>query len=74
MRPKSKDSRIIISYFIDERNGYIALTKGEHEIPKEEYPTIIMNARQLLGYEESSDGYNISDKFLSQIKQAIKIV
>ena len=31
MRPRSKGSGIMISDFIDERNGFLALTKEEYD-------------------------------------------
>ena len=38
LRPKSKGSGIIISDFIDERNGYLALTNEELRSRQQQLP------------------------------------
>lgn len=53
MRPKSKGSGIMVSDFIDERNGCLQLTEEEYERAKEKDPTIRKHARQLLEYGEA---------------------
>lgn len=74
MRPKSKGSGIMVSDFIDEKNGYLALTQEEYDRAKIEDPKAKMYARQLLEYGESKEGYWTLDKFMLQIKEAVKIV
>ena len=73
MRPKSKGSGIMVSDFIDERNGYLQLSDEEYSRAKEKDPTIRKHARQLLEYGESKEGYWTSEKFLIQLKEAVKI-
>ena len=53
IRPKSKGSGIIVSDFVDERNGYLQL---EFERARSADPTIKQKARVLLEYGESRDG------------------
>ena len=53
MRPKSKGSGIMISDFIDERNGYLELTQEEYEEAKKKNPSIKKCARQQLEYGEA---------------------
>ena len=65
MRPKSKGSGIMVSDFIDEKNGYLALTQEEYDRAKIEDPKAKMYARQLLEYGESKEGYWTSDKFVT---------
>ena len=73
MRPKSKGSGIMMSNFIDEKCGYLSLTQEEYEEAKKNDPTIRKYARQQLEYGEAKEGYWTSDKFIAQIKQAVKI-
>lgn len=73
MRPKTKGSGIMVSDFVDESNGYLALTQQEYDAAKQDDPTIKMYARQLLEYGEAKEGYWTSDRFMEQIKEAVKI-
>ena len=73
MRPKSKGSGIMISDFIDEKNGFLALTKEEYDRAVVNDPSIRMYARQFLEYGESREGYWASDKFIVQIEKSVKI-
>ena len=72
MRPKSNGSGIMVSDFIDERNGYLQLTEEEYEHAKEKDPMIRKHARQLLEYREAREGYWTSEKFMTQLKEAAK--
>lgn len=73
MRPKSKGAGIMVSDFIDERDGYFALTVEEHEIAMATDPSIRRQAREFLEYGESKEGYWISGKFMNQMETAVKI-
>lgn len=64
----------MVSDFIEERNGYLALIQEEYDRVKIQDPTAKMYAQQLLEYRESKEGYWTSDKFMLQIKEAVKIV
>lgn len=68
LRPKSKGSGIMISDFIDERIGYLALTDEEFKKAKEEDITI---TRESLEYGESREGYWNSDKFMLRRHQRL---
>lgn len=57
LRPKSKGSRIMVSDFIDELNGYLALTDQEFRQAKSKDKTITQFARETLEYGESREGY-----------------
>ena len=61
MRPKSKGSGIMVSDFIDKRNGFLHLTDEEYARAKEKDPTIRRYARQLLEYGEAREGYWTSE-------------
>ena len=73
MKPKSKGSGIMVSDFIDEINGYLCLTQEEYRRAREVDPTMQMEARTLFEYGEAKEGYWTSDKFVRQMRKAIKI-
>lgn len=57
MRPKSKGSGIMVSDFIEEKHGYLALTQEEYDRVKLTDPSAKMYARQLLEYGAAREGY-----------------
>ena len=73
IRPKSKGAGIMISDLIDERNGYLCLTQEEYTKAREADSSVRMEARCLFEYGEDKEGYWTSDKFIQQMKVAIKI-
>ena len=73
MRPKSKGAGIMVSDFIDEKNGFLRLTQEEYDQAKQSNPNIWIEARAYLEYGENREGYWNSEKFMNQIKMAVKI-
>ena len=73
MRPKGKGAGIMVSDFIDEKNGFLRLTQEEYDQAKQSNPNIWMEARTLLEYGENREGYWNSERFMNQIKMAVKI-
>ena len=73
MKPKNKGSGIMVSDFIDEKNGYLCLTQEEYVRARQSDPSIQMEARSLFEYGEAKEGYWTCDKFIVQMKKAIKI-
>ncbi len=63
----------MVSDFIEEKNGYLALTMEEYERAKLTDPTIRLQAREFLKYGESKEGYWTSDKFMKQMEMAVKV-
>ena len=63
----------MVSDFIAECNGYLALTKEEYDHAKVTDPTIRLQAREFLDYGESKEGYWTSDKFTKQMELAVKL-
>ena len=65
----------MVSDFIDEKSGYLSLTQEEYDRAKQIDPNIWIQARCYLEYEhgESREGYWNSDRFMEQIKMAVKI-
>ena len=73
IKPKSRGSGIMVSDFIDELNGYLALTKEEYDHGKVTDPTTHLQAREFLEYGESKEEYWTSDKFMKQMEMAVRI-
>ena len=65
MKPKSKGAGIMVSDFIDEHNGFLALSDDEHEAAKASKPHIRKYAREFLEYGESREGYWTRDRFIA---------
>ena len=64
----------MVSDFIDEKNGYLCLTQEEYVRAREvDSSTVCMEARCLFEYGEAKEGYWTSDKFVQQMKVAIRI-
>ena len=73
LRPKSKGSGIMVSDFIEERAGYLALTNEEYRCAKSKDETISQFARETLEYGETREGYWTNEKFMKQLNKAVKI-
>ena len=73
LRPKSKGSGIMVSDFVDEKNGYLALTSEEYAAASVTHPAMWKEARCLLEYGESREGYWTSEKFMLQVEEAVAI-
>ena len=73
MKPKSKGAGIMVSDFIDEHNGFLALSDTEYEAAKSSNPRIHKYARAFLEYGESKEGYWTRDKFIAQMHRAIEM-
>ena len=73
LRPKSKGAGTMVSDFVDERNGYLALTNEEFDCVSQANPDITKQACRLLLYGESKEGYWTGDKFMEQMKHAVTI-
>lgn len=73
MKTKSKGAGIMVSDFIDEHCGFLALSDAEYEAAKKSNPSIKPYAREFLEYGEGREGYWNRDKFISQMKRAIQI-
>ena len=74
IKPKGLGRGIMVSDFVDEYNGLLALTDEEFWRGKLQYPNLKQAARVLLKYGAESEGYWNSDKFIAQVKDVIYIV
>ena len=57
MRPKSKGVGIMVSGFINEKNGFLHLTQEECDQAKQSNPNIWVEAQAYLEYGENREGY-----------------
>ena len=73
LKPKGQGRGIMVSDFIDEHNGFLALTDAEYEQGKQMYPDLQQHTHRLLKYGAEFEGYWNSEKFLVQVEAAIKI-
>ena len=73
MKQKSKGAGIMVSDYIDEHNGFLALTNDEYERAKTTHPRIKPYAREFLEYGESKEGYWTRDRFMDQMERAVTI-
>ena len=73
LRPKSKGAGIMVSDFVDEPNGFLALSDAEYESAKISNPHIRKYVRAFLEYRESKEGYWTRDKFIAQMEKNIII-
>ena len=56
MRPKSKGVGIMVSGFINEKNGFLHLTQEECDQAKQSNPNIWVEAQAYLEYGENREG------------------
>ena len=61
------------SDFIHEHQGFLALNDKEFEMAKQSNPNIRKYAHEFLEYGVSREGYWTRDKFILQMKKAVKI-
>ncbi len=58
----------MVSDFIDEHNGFLALSDDEYQTAKDSNPRICPYAREFLEYGENREGYWTRDKFITQME------
>ena len=73
IKPKGQGRGIMVSDFIEEYDGYLRLDNAEYETAKCTNPNVKKEARFLLKYGADSEGYQDSNKFMQQVKQAVEI-
>ena len=73
IKPKSRGAGIMVSDFIEEHNGLLALSDEEYNTAKESNPNIRPYAREFLEIGESHEGYWTQDRFVAQMTRAIQL-
>lgn len=64
----------MISDFIDEHQGCLALTEEKYQTALQSNPVIERYAHESLEYGETREEYWTRDKFVAQMERAIEIV
>ena len=74
IKPKGKGSSIMVSEFIEEKDGYLALSDEQYEFEVTNSDQDIGNsALAVLEIGEHREGYWNSDRFMEQVGKAVKI-
>ena len=73
IQPKTKGSGIMVSDFIEQHNGFLRLTDAEFAVAKAADPDMVQKAQALLEYGAEREGYWTAEKFMKNIKEAVKI-
>lgn len=69
IKPKSRGAGLMVSDFIEERDGYCALSDEMFRSVAEVDPSVEQSARVLFEYGKGKDGYWNSDCFWSRLKR-----
>ena len=70
---KTKGSGIMVSDFVDQHNGYLKLTDAEFVAARWADRHAVQSARVLLEYGVEREGCWTSEKFMANVKNAMKI-
>ena len=73
MKSKSRGAGIMVSDFVDEHNGFLALSDAEYDRVKVLNPRLRKYAREFLEYGENKEGYWTRDRFIAQMQRAVEI-
>ena len=63
----------MVSDFIEERDGYLAIPDVMYETMKQHDPTISQSARVVFEYGKTCDGYWNNQLFMEQMEVAVKV-
>ena len=63
----------MVSDYVDQHSGFLQLTPAEAELAKANDPSFPTTARVFLEYGANKEGYWTSERFLANVKDAIKI-
>lgn len=72
IKPKGRGAGIMVSDFIEEKDGYLALTQSAHQTLSALDSTVPRSARVLFEFGQNRDGYWNNETFLEQMKTAVK--
>ena len=70
IKPKGKCCQGMVSDFIDEFHGFLAVSVSEQEKVKQFDPEIWKHALEFLDIGESEVGYQTRDKFVAQMEKS----
>ena len=73
IKPKGKGSSIMVSEFIEEKDGYLALSDERYELEVGSGGGVDKSARVLLEIGENLEGYWTGELFMEQVAKAVPI-
>ena len=73
MRPKGRGAGLMVSDFIEERDGYLAIPDALYETVKQHDPSIPQSARVIFEYGKTRDGYWNNQLFMEQMEVAVRV-
>ena len=73
MRSKGRGAGLIVSDFIEEGDGYLAIPDALYETVKQHDPTVPQSARVIFEYGKNCDGYWNNELFMEQMEMAVKV-
>ena len=73
LRPKGKGRGIMYSDYIEEYNGFLALTDEESDRAKQINPNFPRAARKKFEYGAANEGYWTTEHLMKNLKDAVKI-
>ena len=68
MRPKGRGAGLMVSDFIKERDGYLAIPDALYETVKQHDPTVPQSVRVIFEYGKNHDGYWNNELFMEQME------
>lgn len=73
MRPKGRGAGVMVSDFIEKRDGYLVIPDSLYETLKQHDPMIPQSARVVFEYGKTHDGYWNNQLFMEQMEVAVKV-
>ena len=73
MRPKGRGAGLMVSDFIEERDGYLAISDALYETIKQDDPSVPQSARVIFEYGKTRGGYWNNELFMEQMQVAVKV-
>ena len=73
LQPKTKGSGIMVSDYVDQHSGFLKLSDEEHALACARDAKFPKSARVLLEYGAEKQGYWTGEKFMENVKEAVRI-
>lgn len=73
IKPKGRGAGLMVSDFIEERDGYLTLSDSMYQTVVQQDASIPQSARVIFEYGKNRDGYWNNELFIEQMEVAIKV-
>lgn len=74
MRPKEIGAGLMVSDFIEEKDGYLAISDSLYKTIKQGDPSVSQSVRVIFEYGKTRDGYWNNKLFMEQMKVAVRLL